>query len=67
MSFIERLRRSLKYEDVYLQGYSDGREAARGVAEWIAFYNERRLTRRWTTARRWRSGVRRSPAPEMST
>ena len=37
--FIERLWRSLKYEDVYLKGYADGREAARGIAEWIAFYN----------------------------
>ena len=24
--------RSLKYEDVYLKGYADGREAARGIA-----------------------------------
>ena len=40
--FIERLRRSLNYEDVYLKGYADGREAARDIAEWIAFYNERR-------------------------
>ena len=40
--FIERLWRSLKYEDVYLKGYADGREAARGIAEWIAFYNDRR-------------------------
>jgi putative transposase len=40
--FIERLWRSLKYEDVHLKGYADGREAARGIAEWIAFYNERR-------------------------
>ena len=31
-----------KYEDVYLKGYADGREAARGISEWIAFYNERR-------------------------
>ncbi len=38
----ERLWRSLKYEDVYLKGYVDGREVARGIAEWIAFYNERR-------------------------
>jgi putative transposase len=35
-------RRSLKYEDVHLRGYADGREAARGIAEWIAFYNESR-------------------------
>jgi putative transposase len=40
--FIERLWRSLKYEDVYLKGYADGRKAARGIAEWVAFYNERR-------------------------
>ncbi len=40
--FIERLWRSLKHEDVYLEGYADGREAARGIAAWIAFYNERR-------------------------
>ncbi len=40
--FIERLWRSLKYEDVYLKGYADGREAARGIAAWIGFYNERR-------------------------
>jgi len=40
--FIERLWRSLKYEEVYLKGYVDGREAARGIAEWVAFYNDRR-------------------------
>jgi transposase InsO family protein len=36
--FIERLWRSLKSEDVYLKGYADGRKAARGIAEWVAFY-----------------------------
>ena len=40
--FIERLWRSLKSEDVYLKGYADGRKAARGIAEWVAFDNERR-------------------------
>jgi putative transposase len=40
--FIERLWRSLKYEDVYLKGYDDGREAARGIAQWVAFYNNLR-------------------------
>jgi hypothetical protein len=39
----ERLWRSLKYEDVYLKGYADGREAKTGISDWIAFYNERRL------------------------
>jgi hypothetical protein len=28
--FIERLWRSLKYEDIYLKGYSDGHEAKAG-------------------------------------
>jgi putative transposase len=41
--FIERLWRSLKYEDVYLKGYADGIEARAGIGEWIAFYNENRL------------------------
>jgi putative transposase len=37
--FIERLWRSLKYEDIYLKGYVDGREAKAGIASWMAFYN----------------------------
>jgi putative transposase len=40
--FIERLWRSLKYEDIYLKHYADGREAREGIAAWIAFYNSRR-------------------------
>jgi len=40
--FIERLWRSLKYEDIYLKGYADGREARAGIASWIGFYNTRR-------------------------
>jgi putative transposase len=37
--FIERLWRSLKYEDVYLKAYADGREARAGIGAWIRFYN----------------------------
>ena len=37
---IERLWRSLKYEDVYLKAYADGREARAGIGDWIGFYNE---------------------------
>ena len=40
--FIERLWRSLKYEDIYLKGYADGREARIGITSWIGFYNGRR-------------------------
>jgi putative transposase len=42
--FIERLRRSLKHEDIYLKGYADGRRKAKdGVRSWMEFYNARRL------------------------
>jgi putative transposase len=40
--FIERLRRSLKYEAVYLHELTDGFEAERVIGEWIAFYNAAR-------------------------
>ena len=40
--FIERLWRSLKYEEVYLKSYADGREARAGIAAWIVFYNATR-------------------------
>ncbi len=50
--FIERLWRSLKYEEVYLKRYADGREARAGIAAGIAFYNTTRPTRRSPAARR---------------
>ena len=39
--FIERLWRSIKYEEVHLKAYADGSEARSGVSSWI-FYNFRR-------------------------
>jgi putative transposase len=70
--FIERLWRSLKYEEVYLKGYADGVEAKAGIGSWIAFYNLRRphqaLGDRAPTAV-WRTGVAAAaaaPAVDMS-
>jgi putative transposase len=40
--FIERVWRSLKYEDVYLHDYATLAEAQAGIAKWIRFYNVRR-------------------------
>lgn len=40
--FVERLWRSLKYEEVYLHAYADAREARTGIGGYLAFYNERR-------------------------
>lgn len=41
--FIERLWRSIKYEEVYLHAYRDGREARRRLQAYFETYNSRRL------------------------
>jgi Integrase core domain len=40
--FVERLWRSLKYEEVHLKAYANGLEARSGIGQWLRFYNERR-------------------------
>jgi transposase-like protein len=40
--FIERLWRSIKYEEVHLKAYADSREARAGIGSWMTFYNFRR-------------------------
>ena len=40
--FVERLWRSLKYEEVYLNAYASVAEAKAGIGSWLAFYNEER-------------------------
>jgi len=40
--FIERLWRSVKYEDVYLKAYGSLTEARRGIAAYFEFYNQKR-------------------------
>jgi len=40
--FIERLWRSLKYEEVYLHAYDSVAEARHGIRCWMDFYNHRR-------------------------
>lgn len=37
--FIERFWRSLKYEEVYVRAYADGREAKAGISAYITLYN----------------------------
>jgi putative transposase len=63
--FVERLWRSLKYEEVYLHAYSSVPEAKAGIGAWLDFYNEERLhqTHRYRTPRQvyeaqrpWTSG-----------
>jgi putative transposase len=40
--FIERLWRSVKYEEVYLHGYANGTEARTSLTRYFSFYNARR-------------------------
>jgi len=38
--FIERLWKSVKYEDIYLKSYSSMAEVRNGLAIYFKFYNE---------------------------
>ena len=40
--FVERLWRSLKYEEVYLNAYATVAEAKSGIGAWLSFYNDER-------------------------
>jgi putative transposase len=40
--FVERLWRSLKYEDIYLRGYEHGLALRQGVGNWFGDYNDYR-------------------------
>jgi putative transposase len=41
--FVERLWRSVKYEDIYLHAYATPREVTIGLSRYFHFYNERRV------------------------
>jgi len=58
--FIERLWRSIKYEEVHLKAYADGREARAGIGSWMTFYNFRRphqAMNNQTPMAVWRAGI----------
>ena len=40
--FVERLWRSIKYEEVYLKAYKGGTEAKQGIGAYLDFYNHER-------------------------
>ena len=40
--FVERLWRSIKYEEVYLKAYQNGTEARKGIGAYLDFYNRER-------------------------
>ena len=58
--FIERLWRSIKYEEVHLKAYADAREARAGIGSWMTFYNFRRphqAMNNQTPMAVWRAGM----------
>ena len=40
--FVERLWRTVKYEEVYLKAYADAKEARRELGAYFRFYNDQR-------------------------
>lgn len=64
--FIERVWRSLKYEEVYLSDYANQREARQGISNWIDFYNFHRphqALKNATPMKIWREGARAQHLP----
>ena len=63
--FIERLWRSIKYEEIHLKAYADGREAQDGIGSWMNFYNHLRphqaMNNQFPMAA-WRAGMDRIEA-----
>ena len=65
--FVERLWRSVKYEDVYLRGYDSVPALERGLRAYFTFYNEARLHQSLgykTPAEVYRAGRSKEPARE---
>jgi putative transposase len=65
--FVERLWRTVKYEDVFLRGYESVPELERGLGAYFAFYNEARLHQSLgykTPAEVYRAGRSKEPARE---
>lgn len=65
--FVERLWRSVKYEDVYLRGYESVPELERGLRAYFSFYNEERPHQSLgyrTPAEVYRAGRKEEPAKE---
>ena len=50
--FVERLWRSIKYEEVYLRAYNNVSEARASIGRYLDFYNGRRRTKALTTPHR---------------
>ena len=55
--FVERLWRTVKYEEVYLKAYASATEARNGLRGYFRFYNDRRPHQALSIGRRQRSSM----------
>ena len=64
--FVERLWRSLKYEEVYLKAYDTVKEAKAGIGAYMNFYNYERLNQAlgYKTAWEIHNGLDKQPWPD---
>ena len=60
--FIERLWRSLKYEDIYLREYQNLVELEAGIGKWLNFYNHERLHQSLNDMTPWQVWLGNQPA-----
>ena len=67
--FIERLWRSLKYEEIFLKAYGSPAEARGGIGAWLTFYNDERphQTHGYRTPREVFTGVTHGHVDNVST
>ena len=67
--FIERLWRSLKYEEIFLKAYRSPSEARGGIGAWLSFYNDERphQTHGYRTPREVFTGVAHGYVDNVST
>ena len=56
--FVERLWRTVKYEEVYLKAYANASEAGRELGAYFRFYNDQRPHQAWATGPRQRCSTR---------
>ncbi len=65
--FVERLWRSVKYEDIYIRGYETVLELTEGLGRYFAFYNHDASTNRWAIRlRRQSTGAKEARSREES-
>jgi putative transposase len=65
--FIERLWRSVKYEDIYLKEYESGADCQRGLTQYFRFYSHERPHQSLANRTPWEVHTSRRKAPARST